>query len=228
MRRIFFARDADAILSMPRPRTSQQDVWDWAFDKTGTYTVRSAYKLVLEEGIDNAQHAKSSNGGETKWRALWKLKVMPKIRIFWWRVLKGILPRHAELHRRHMKELSQCPICGHEEESLYHAFISCDHAKKFWVEAQNFFQFKLPNLHPVTWREDILDSQILSKKVSAIVVSVMWSIWSIRNKFTHGEDQFQHLKSMELVNELIRALEFPPEGKKPNRNVPGWKPPDVG
>jgi hypothetical protein len=150
IRKVFFAPDADAILSMPRPRTRLQDVWAWAWDKSGSYTVRSAYKLLLEEGLDNVQMTESSNRGETKWRALWKLKVIPKIRIFWWRVLKGFLPCHAELQMRHMKELSHCPMCGHEEESIYHALVTCDHARMFWTEAQEFIQFELPNLHPCT------------------------------------------------------------------------------
>jgi hypothetical protein len=54
---------------------------------------------------------------------------------------------------------------------------------------------------------------MLSKKVAAVVVSVMWVIWSSRNKFTHGELQYQPQKSLEIVGELIRALKIPIEEK---------------
>jgi ribonuclease HI len=69
---------------------------------------------------------------------------------------------------------------------------------------------------------------MMSKKVAAIVVSVMWAIWSNRNKYTHGEAHYQPLKSMELVNELLRALELPPEDKQVVRPNPKWKPPESG
>lgn len=44
--RIFFPIDAAAILSMPRPRTAQPDFWAWAWDRTGQFSVRSAYKEI--------------------------------------------------------------------------------------------------------------------------------------------------------------------------------------
>jgi hypothetical protein len=34
---------------------------------------------------------------EEKWKRLWKLDVLPRVRVFWWRVLKGILPDFATL-----------------------------------------------------------------------------------------------------------------------------------
>jgi hypothetical protein len=57
----------------------------------------------------------------------------------------------TELKRRHLKEPSICPMCGHEKDGLYHALITCDHAKQSWSEAQKKFEFKLPKLHPNTF-----------------------------------------------------------------------------
>jgi hypothetical protein len=52
-----------------------------------------------------------------------KLKVPPKVRIFWWRVIQNFLPSNAELARRHIREDSHCAACGTDLESLYQGFF---------------------------------------------------------------------------------------------------------
>jgi ribosomal protein L2 len=53
----------------------------------------SAYKSLMEarqseEARNNNGHAVSSSENDTDlWRRLWKLPVVPKVRVFWWRVL---------------------------------------------------------------------------------------------------------------------------------------------
>jgi hypothetical protein len=213
---------------MPRPRTEQADFWAWEWEKSGMFTVRSTYReIVLREGLPEPSGS-SSDGDANTWKSLWGLQVMPKIRVFWWRVVKNMLPCASELHRRHIKDLSGCPLCGHVEESLYHALIDCEHAKSFWRVAQEFFELKLPRLHPHTWSKDILDREIVSKKDAAVAVSVMWTIWGSRNSYNHGEVKYQPLRSIELVDELIKAIDIPLPGPVA-RTVPEvqkWKRPE--
>jgi hypothetical protein len=121
---------------------------------------------------------------------------MPKICIFWWRVLKNFLPTYGELNRRHIKELSDCPLCGHEVETMYHCMVQCEHVITFWETARDYFDLKLPKLHPVTWAMHILDPSYINMKNATVAVSVMWSIWTSRNKYTHEEVKFQPRKSM--------------------------------
>jgi len=112
VQRIFFPLDAAAILNMPRPRTEQDDFWAWAWDRTGIFTVRSAYRELIQRCGLSEPATGSSTGDEATWKALWRLRIMPKIRVFWWRVVKNLLPCAAELRRSHMKEISNCPLCG--------------------------------------------------------------------------------------------------------------------
>lgn len=49
------------------------------------------------------------------------------------------------------------PLCGHEEETLFHALVVHDHAKVFWKSTLDFFGLELPRLHPTTWSRDLLD-----------------------------------------------------------------------
>jgi hypothetical protein len=78
----------------------------------------------------------SENDGEL-WKRLRKLPVVPKVRVFWWRVLQGILPYYRTLSRRHIIENSTCALCKAESETMMHALIECCHAKLFWEAAKD-------------------------------------------------------------------------------------------
>lgn len=76
--RIFFPLDAVAILGMPRPRSRLPDFWAWAWELSGIFTVRSAYKELVSEGGNDVLESSSSSNDRFTWKALWKLNVMPK------------------------------------------------------------------------------------------------------------------------------------------------------
>jgi hypothetical protein len=77
--------NAEAILSMPGPRRQHSDIWAWAWDRHGLFSVRSAYRKLLEQQNCYDHLASNADGKEASWKALWRLQVMPKIHIFWWR-----------------------------------------------------------------------------------------------------------------------------------------------
>ena len=128
---VFYAPDAVAILSMPRPRVAREDFWAWAWEKSSLFTVRSAYREVVERKFKEEMVQGSSTGRAEMWKTLWKLKVLPKIRVFWWWVVTNMLPCLHELKRRHIMEVACCPLCGYDQEDLFHSLLQCDHARRF-------------------------------------------------------------------------------------------------
>jgi hypothetical protein len=210
IRELFFAPDADSIMSIPL-RSSVGDDWlAWSKEKSGIYTVRSAYRALMEarqseEARNDASVPSSSDNDVDVWKRLWKLPVVPKVRVFWWRVLRGILPDYRTLSRRHIMENSTCALCKAESEDVMHALIECSHAKLFWEAAKELLLIKLPRLHPLTWAKDILCEKAFSQKERAIIISVMYSIWSSRNNLTHGEAGYNPAKSIELVKETLQT-----------------------
>jgi hypothetical protein len=235
IRGIFFAPDVDSILSIPLRSTGGDDWLAWTKEKSGIYTVRSAYKSLIEarqseEARNNKGYAVSSSENDTDlWRRLWKLPVVPKVRVFWWRVLRGILPDYRTLSRRHIMDNSTCALCKAESESVMHALIECSHAKKIWEAAKEILLVKLPKLHPVTWAKDILCEYFFNQHEKAIITSVMYSIWSSRNNLTHGESGFSPAKTMEMVKETLQTLELPRDKGVPKSARPECKwqrPPD--
>ena len=135
VRRNFIAPDADAILNIPLRQGGGEDFWAWAWEKMGIYIVKSAYRalmtrnehLALEEGTTTG----TSETEKQLWARLWKLQMVPKVRVFWWRVLRGILPVERTLQHRHIVTTARCKVCLAADEDLMHALIHCSHAQKF-------------------------------------------------------------------------------------------------
>jgi hypothetical protein len=84
----FFSPDAAAIKAIPRPTIGGEDIWSWPFEKTGLYTVRPAYHLLVEN-INTADEDASSSSGQTDgWLKLWKLQEVSSL----------ACPLHIRLH----------------------------------------------------------------------------------------------------------------------------------
>jgi ribonuclease HI len=229
VRRNFIPPEADAILNIPLRRGEGEDFWAWSLEKAGIYSVKSAYRALMSRNeyltLDEGTITESSSTQKQIWSALWKLHVMPKVRVFWWRVLRGILPVESTLKHRHIVQIGRCKICLAADEDLFHALITCDHARRFWDEAQSWLDFSLPRLHPHTWSRDILCDLRFSDSDRAKIITVMWAIWNSRNNWTHDKGFFDPVQSMKMAKEALAVLVLP---KKHTTTLPGygWRPPD--
>jgi hypothetical protein len=126
--------DAVEILKLKPGLRLEDDVTAWAFERSGLYSVRSCYRMLKRE--NDQLEAFKINESESSlnspwWTKLWKLKIPPKVPIFWWRVLNNFLPCKAELKRRHVAQEDHCESCGEAGESVFHIAISCPLAVHF-------------------------------------------------------------------------------------------------
>lgn len=151
--------DEKAVRKIPLGKL-REDLWAWSAEKRGMYTVKSAYHLLagqarLDEIVKNNIANISSCDNNPTWQKLWKLKVTPKIKTFWWRVINDFLPVGVNLARRHIDTQNVCMDCKCEEETVFHVLVKCTFARLFWQSFQELYGFKLPHLHPVTWAQRI-------------------------------------------------------------------------
>jgi len=152
VRQAFLPLDAEEILKIKPGTNMEADIEAWAFEKSGLYTVKSAYRLLKEEQMAGAMARTSeagASGDERSWKLVWNLKVPPKVGVFWWRVMHNFLPSKQELKRRHVILESHCELCGDPDQSLYHIVFLCPAAKRFWAEVKNFSGVSVPLLHPL-------------------------------------------------------------------------------
>jgi ribonuclease HI len=188
IRNSFLPPDADAILSIPLGGLDC-DTLAWAFEKHGMYSVRSAYHCLSNNTAARRHIDPTSSRGSDHpmWRQCWQLKVLPKIKHFWWRVLHEFIPTMGVLMRRHIGHIGACAFCGNNDESIFHAIISCPANTAIWKAVKDATGVKLPCLHPKTWASDIISGKVCSSKDAETITTTAYAIWTNRNKEKRGD-----------------------------------------
>ena len=122
----FLPEDRDAILGIPLSTTSTSDRLGWVENKSGKFTVKSAYTLVLEEQ-KKLDMAECSNGMARRklWKAIWKLHLPQKMS-------RDILASKENLAKRKIMSDGVCELCGGGIETTGHTLWFCEHAKEVW------------------------------------------------------------------------------------------------
>ena len=203
----------------------------WAFEKSGEYTVKTAYRALVtrdeRRALEEGTVAEISLSEKQLWTTLWKLKVIPKVHVFRWRVLRGILPDYDTMKYWHIRTTSVCDLCKAMDEDLMHALVHCSHAKSFWATTREVLDLKLPPLHPTTWSRDLVVDTRFSTAERCQIITIMHAIWSSRNRWTHDEDGYNPIQADKRAREDLALLDLPgdrssiPEGH-------AWRPPEPG
>ena len=93
---MFKSPDVDAILNISLRAGGGDDFLAWAHERSGIYSVKSPYHALVTRkeraALEEGTVTNTSQTDEQMWKLLWKLKVLTKVHVFWWRVVRGILP----------------------------------------------------------------------------------------------------------------------------------------
>jgi ribonuclease HI len=165
----FESVDAQAIMKIQTGRL-EEDIWAWHLERHGNFTVRSAYKALLQ--ANEVINSTMGSGGAEQ--------------VFWKRIIKGFIPCREVLKNRHIEKLGYCRECG-EVESIHRALFECTWAKMFWQEIKAVTSVKLPVLHPSSWAMDLVDSTQVDPSAVVVILCGGWAVWSERNARDHGE-----------------------------------------
>lgn len=125
---LFYRFDAEAICSIKLPRADVEDTLAWHYEKTGQFSVRSAYRLAvsIQNQAGNPTSSSTTEADDRSiWDIIWKALVPEKIKIFGWRVPTNTLATKKNKWKRTLEVGSTCTICSIEEEDEFHAIVSC-------------------------------------------------------------------------------------------------------
>jgi hypothetical protein len=136
----FFSRiDSKAILQIPLSMRKQEDCWAWHYERNGLFTVRSAYRMMIEAKKSREDYfegwASCSDSGKKRkeWIQLWNMKLPSKVKVFCWRLALNSLPTTSVLESRNMSQKGERKICGATKDMWDHALLHCTMSKCVWA-----------------------------------------------------------------------------------------------
>ena len=234
LEQLFLPRDVAIIKQIPLSVRRPRDKLIWTGTKSGNFTVKSAYSLLLHQS--SVASGSSSNGmgsARSLWSRIWSAQVPPKVRLFMWRACLDILPTKTKLFDKGLIHSVSCLWCEGEPESSSHVLWQCDFAQKIWMACPII----IPSFCSISmnFRDFILSCiDVLSESDTEILFTTAWEIWNARNRF-HWENK------LSTVNDIWQraaalALDFKKAGLQAQAVGGGsvvplasrWRPPDQG
>ncbi|XP_021863436.1 uncharacterized protein [Spinacia oleracea] len=119
-------------------------------------------------------------------RIIWKINILPKWKVFMWKLMYGGLAVNHNLERRGFDISNHCGYCGCEDESLQHVFQTCSVARLAWSVYR--IQVHLNDNESISFTTWIQRHILLyyskdsaeNTKLEAFV-AMLWSLWVTRN-----------------------------------------------
>ncbi|EEE57524.1 hypothetical protein OsJ_07834 [Oryza sativa Japonica Group] len=183
--------DADAILSIRTSRQGEDDFLAWHLEKSGIFTVKTAYRLAIENKL-NSENSNASGssieGSKSLWNTIWSCPVPPKVRIFAWRVASDCLATRVNKKGRRLEALDTCTLCGTESETAFHALCRCTYARALWAALREVWQ--IPDQTTWTYQGTkwlLLTLVKLSEMERMFILMLLWRIWHVRNEVVHDK-----------------------------------------
>lgn len=113
------------ICNIPISLVGAQDKLIWRHTSSGKYTVNSGYGQKVINSMKGNPDSPSCSfiPSKSTWNRLWKVKAMPKVRMFVWKAVKNWVSCRANLFRRKCASSPQCPICNSASETIDRACV---------------------------------------------------------------------------------------------------------
>lgn len=125
----FYEPQSARLISQIETRTdSTQDFMYWKYNGTSIYTVKSGYFTLMKHNLNLVDNLKY----DMFYRKLWSLDLIPKFKIFIWKICTNSLALCKNLWVRNITDSPLCCICNIEDETATHLFRNCSFAKNLW------------------------------------------------------------------------------------------------
>jgi len=234
---LFFPPDVVRIMSYP-PNIGLEHSYIWAYNRNGCYTVKSGNWLIshLKQQPPPPTHEQVTRCLKKK---IWDLKTLPKIKMFLWRALSGVLVVSTCLQAHGMHTNLMCSLCQTNIESISHVLFCCWPAREVWENANIY-------MPPHGFTDSITDNiGFMLKLMSNVGVPlplrmaipwILWGIWKHRNETLYAGKQgdlvylvTHAIEEAEVWNKLRdRQLQDNITNSQPIRRENRWIKPSLG
>ncbi|CAN1146735.1 Putative ribonuclease H protein At1g65750, partial [Linum perenne] len=226
---IFNDMDATLDLSLPPPRSNRPNKLIWHFNRNGDYTVRSAYRVAMEQ-VWNREHLHVLG----EWSSLWRIKLSPKIKQFCWRLGRGAISTRQALDVRGIRISVECGCCAVAEESDWHLFLDCPIVAGCWLKAGLTSMIRTSMAGKSSIREWLLSVIVGSPEaIVQKVIVINWSVWKESNNRVwsnkSSEPEWIIKQGLDELYDWLKAQDKPNE-TAPSRTIEcdKWHRPESG
>lgn len=117
------------------------------------------------------------------WSIIWKLPVLPRIKVFIWKLALGRLPTSAYMYHLNIGPNSNCPFCGLVPEDGEHLIWKCRMISHCWFTVLDLLGWNhsvFSILSTGSWLLEPAPSKIDKLRPQAFIATVAWIIWKSR------------------------------------------------
>ncbi|KAK7833098.1 hypothetical protein CFP56_025846, partial [Quercus suber] len=191
---IFLPFEVKIVNAIPLSLADTPDWLFWPKTSSGTYSVKSGYKLLREVDVVEAPGASDLSGNRDVWKQIWKLHVPNRIRTLLWRACCDSLPSKANQVRRKLLIDGTCPNCSLEPETITHALWSCKKLDSFAILKDA--------TSPNTSFLELMHLAFKDPSCIETFANTMSLLWMSRNRVAFGEGGL----CLEKIPDQARAL----------------------
>ncbi|XP_074321452.1 uncharacterized protein LOC141657962 [Silene latifolia] len=184
---LFLPFEAERIRSIRIGNVGDVDSWVWDHTRDGEYSVKTGYRLLVEDGASEIEQSDFANEGWL-WKAIWKVPVLPRIKVFMWQLCHEAIPTKVNIARRLGGDDVACPRCHSERESCLHAIRGCGWGHEIWEEV---------GIGTGVWRGVVLvrdwvevTLRELGEKERVLFLVTCWVLWERRNRLVFEEERW--------------------------------------
>ncbi|KAJ4820428.1 RNA-directed DNA polymerase (reverse transcriptase)-related family protein [Rhynchospora pubera] len=184
-----------------------QDKLIWSESKSGKYTVREGYKY-----LNSLTQTHTNTPVSELWSvaAEWK-GLVPKVKIFLWRVIAGALMVAQNMHRRINKWSPLCQRCQMENEYESHCFFFCPGSRSVWFASNLGLRTDHLSLNIIEAIKQCTQGR--NEYEIKVFSYTLWELWKARNATVIQLKKFDPMEItqkvriwLQLENQMGEAL----------------------
>jgi hypothetical protein len=207
VRQTFHEDDVQTILAISVNEAFEDSI-AWHFDKRGIFSVKSAYKVHIDNdscGQGSSEGAMVYNpltGNTFPWDKIWKLACPNKVKTFAWRLVHNSLPLKQKIQARGMDIDTRCPVCWRFDEYDCHMLFKCKYVKRVWSELHmENIRLELATLQsPKVVFYCIWDK---SEELQLRIIITLWALSMERNNVNAGKDKIHRHRLAPRFRDIV-------------------------
>ncbi|KAJ4765708.1 hypothetical protein LUZ62_076083 [Rhynchospora pubera] len=180
-----------AISNKPDAQSQVEDTLIWKNSQSGKYSVKEGYK-------EQTKQTNGLAGSNVQWNFIWKCKnIIPKIKIFLWRLLHKGLPLATNMHARMSNFSPACQRCHEENEFEMHCMFFRNTSRQVWFASPLGVRVHALPMDIVNTVQQMMGT--LDEEGIKIFAQTLWEIWKQRNKVVMEHSPFDMREVLQRV-----------------------------